>query len=702
MKTLCLFFVFVFLFINNSFSQKNTQVFHVSSMPPEGILLNKDWKFQTGDNLDYAKPEYDDKTWQSIDPTLDIHKLPQIPGSGICWFRLLISVDASVLKNQLAVSIQQSGASEIYLNGKLIRRIGILSNDIKKVKAYNPLDKPISFPANKDSIQVVAVRYSLQPHIFYTTLWGSGNPALKILINTTENAFDQYGKTGKEIIWKIGIFSILSILYLAFFLSYPVQKVNLYFSSYAFAAVINQCISLYCLSSKYIELWFPLKNLQLITESFGNVMLLTAVYLLFKQQRGWMYYYLLVFGIVIIPWGIFTYDEWKIPVLLFTNLTNFDITRLAFKAVAKNKKGAWIIASGGTGFFIFWFLFSLHAFGFLRVYPVPFYSFAVISIPIAVSIYLGYDFALTNRFLQQKLTEVENLSEEKQHILAAQKEVLEQQVTHRTAELKQSMEDLKSAQSQLIQSEKMASLGELTAGIAHEIQNPLNFVNNFSEVNRELIDEAAQSNDAGNPNEVKELLTTLKNNEEKINHHGKRADAIVKGMLQHSRTSSSQKEPTDINALADEYFRLTYHGLRAKDKEFNATIKTDFDESIGNINVVPQDIGRVILNLITNAFYAVTEKKKTASEGYEPTVSVSTKKINSKVEIKVSDNGNGIPQKVLEKIFQPFFTTKPTGQGTGLGLSLSYDIVKAHGGEIKVNTREGEFTEFVVHLPVSV
>jgi len=261
--------------------------------------------------------------------------------------------------------------------------------------------------------------------------------------------------------------------------------------------------------------------------------------------------------------------------------------------------------------------------------------------------------------------------------------------------------DLKSTQAQLIQSEKMASLGELTAGIAHEIQNPLNFVNNFSDVNTELVDEAKLEMDKGNVAEVKAILNDIKDNEQKINHHGKRADAIVKGMLQHSRSSSGQKEPTDINALADEYLRLAYHGLRAKDKSFNATMKTDFDENVGTVNIIPQDIGRVILNLINNAFYAVDEKMKLHQNGYEPIVSVSTKKNNGKVEIKVSDNGNGIPQKVIDKIFQPFFTTKPTGQGTGLGLSLSYDIVKSHGGELQVETKEGEGSEFIIQLPLN-
>ena len=266
-------------------------------------------------------------------------------------------------------------------------------------------------------------------------------------------------------------------------------------------------------------------------------------------------------------------------------------------------------------------------------------------------------------------------------------------------EIARALSELKTTQSQLIQSEKMASLGELTAGIAHEIQNPLNFVNNFSEVNKELLAEMKDEMNKGNISEAIAISNDVIENEEKINHHGKRADAIVKNMLQHSRNSSGHIEPTDINALADEYLRLSYHGLRAKDKSFNATMKTDFDESIGKINIVPQDIGRVVLNLINNAFYAVSEKQKQNHNGYEPTVSVSTKKINGKVEVSVKDNGNGIPQKVSDKIFQPFFTTKPTGQGTGLGLSLSYDIVKAHGGELKVETKEGEGSKFVILLP---
>ena len=308
-----------------------------------------------------------------------------------------------------------------------------------------------------------------------------------------------------------------------------------------------------------------------------------------------------------------------------------------------------------------------------------------------------------------------------------QKQKANSLLTQQKEKVENTLKDLKSAQTQLIQSEKMASLGELTAGIAHEIQNPLNFVNNFSEVSGELLAEMDGELEKGNIDEAKVIAADVRLNLEKINHHGKRAADIVKGMLQHSRNSSGQKELTDINALADQYLRLAYHGLRAKDKSFNAGFIIEVDEALPKISVLPQDIGRVLLNLINNAFYAVSEKQKLNIPGYEPTVSVSTSRSLSKSEnsasllpgekvpegrmgsgegrgevlIKVKDNGNGIPQKVLDKIYQPFFTTKPTGQGTGLGLSMSYEIVsKAHGGELKVDTKEGEGAEFTIILPV--
>jgi len=315
----------------------------------------------------------------------------------------------------------------------------------------------------------------------------------------------------------------------------------------------------------------------------------------------------------------------------------------------------------------------------------------------------GWAYALYGLLLILAISVVTRL--QKQKIIRVERQRTQARELEQAKEIEKAYTELKSTQAQLIQSEKMASLGELTAGIAHEIQNPLNFVNNFSEVNMELTaelkDELSKMNiDPEYKNQLRDITDNINENQEKILHHGKRADSIVKGMLQHSRTSSAIKEPTDINQLADEYLRLAYHGLRAKDNSFNTTIKTDFDPQIGMINIVAQDVGRLLLNLYNNAFYAVAQRKKREGANYEPMVEVKTKRAAQKVEITIKDNGEGIPKKVMDKIFQPFFTTKPTGQGTGLGLSLSFDIAKAHGGEIKVDSVEGSHTIFIISLPV--
>ena len=296
---------------------------------------------------------------------------------------------------------------------------------------------------------------------------------------------------------------------------------------------------------------------------------------------------------------------------------------------------------------------------------------------------------LQNKAIAERKVELEVLVKERTAQLSNQKE-----------ELQHALAELRTTQDQLIQSEKLASLGELTAGIAHEIQNPLNFVNNFSEVSIELLEEMEEEMEKGAIKEAVAISGDIKQNLEKIRHHGKRADGIVKGMLQHSRNNSGERQLTDLNVLADEYLRLSYHGLRAKDKSFNATLTTHFQETLPKINIVPQDIGRVLLNLFNNAFYAVQQKQKTAGTGYKPEVTVDTSFTGTFLTIKVKDNGTGIPEAVKDKILQPFFTTKPTGEGTGLGLSLSYDIVvKGHGGKLDIVSEEGKGSEFLIELP---
>jgi signal transduction histidine kinase len=390
------------------------------------------------------------------------------------------------------------------------------------------------------------------------------------------------------------------------------------------------------------------------------------------------------------------------------NFYTFGIILYYIISSWKKLKGAqWAIVTG-LFFSFFTFVVSLIVLSITRI-SNPYYSyitlsFYLLSIPLSLLVYVSIRFKEMIREARENAEKVAKLSEEKRVQAENQQKILQEEVNRQTAEIRKTLDNLKATQSQLIQSEKMASLGELTAGIAHEIQNPLNFVNNFSDVNKELLDELKEEAENGNLDEVKTIATDVIKNEEKINHHGKRADAIIKGMLQHSRGSSGKKELTDLNALADEYLRLSYHGLRAKDKSFNADFKLEADKTLPKIEVVPQDIGRVLLNLINNAFYAVSEKAKSGMKDFKPEVVVSTRQLTPPsggrgVEICVKDNGNGIPESVKEKIFQPFFTTKPTGSGTGLGLSLSYDIVKAHGGELKVESGEGEGTIFTIQLP---
>jgi signal transduction histidine kinase len=532
----------------------------------------------------------------------------------------------------------------------------------------------------------------------------------------------------------IGLILITCIFNLTFYKAIK-EKEYLHFSLFLFFFGLNDGFGLYKnlflnISDSYTITYFQILILAIW---FFQLMLFMQTFFKTKSYLPKWNVFLKVFNyIVLASWGLQIYlIDAKIStywfdriidansILLYLFMDFLFITIFLLLIYKKVKINLRILATVPL-FFLFGPIYTLIQYYYLaeKYYQVKQPDFvqlindwnSLFTLIGVLWVILFFSWLLFKRYetVQQKLAEEiidkEKMEREKEAeknlLISQQNELLEIQVNERTKALQKSIENLKATQSQLVQSEKMASLGELTAGIAHEIQNPLNFVNNFSEVNEELLAEMKAAIDSGNMDEAKSLATDAIENQQKILHHGKRADSIVKGMLQHSRSTNGVKEPTDINALADEYLRLAYHGLRAKDKSFNATMKTDFDESIGNINIVPQDMGRVILNLITNAFYVVNEKKKSGIENFEPIVSVSTKKVNGSIEIKVADNGNGIPPKILDKIFQPFFTTKPTGQGTGLGLSLSYDIVKAHGGELKVETKEGEGTIFIIQLPL--
>jgi signal transduction histidine kinase len=450
--------------------------------------------------------------------------------------------------------------------------------------------------------------------------------------------------------------------------------------------------------------WFP--GIALALTDYGTVIISTGiifVYLFFDavlktKRRVPLASYTFLGSAALIAFSVLLYlAGYRAGAVIINMLVSFSafFTALALCFYLKKEKIIRLIFIGfciGFVGIVFWILMQKNSIPYSRFTN---HLFMIQSmwwmIIFSVALELNINNYIKEKYQAQKELLL-NLAE-KEKLILHQNEMLEQKVEERTKELKET-------QSQLIQREKMASLVELTAGVAHEIQNPLNFVNNFSEVSTDLLNEMKEEFTKDNVQGAIMIAESVKENLGKILYHGKRADAIVKGMLQHSRVSLGKKELTDINALTHEYFRLSYHGMQAKDKSFNATLKTDFDESVGKINVVPQDFGRLLLNLFNNAFYAVSEKEKQKLNGYKPTVIVSTSKNNDKVEIQVKDNGNGIPQTIIDKIFQPFFTTKPTGQGTGLGLSLSYDIIKAHGGEIKVETKEGQGAEFLIQLPI--
>ena len=698
---------------------QNSEVFKIDSLPRQGILLDSGWKFHSGDNTIWAMPNIDDSKWENINPAKNIYRLPQVRNANICWLRLNLQLDRSLVGKPLALVIVQMGASEIYLNGRLIKRFGQVSSDPEKLQTFNPHGKPLTLQFTSGLQQVFAIRYAIDKSAPYFKNDPLYTFCFYVSLQQPDQALENYATSTFIFLsswyFQFGIYLLLSVIHLFFFIYYPIKKVNLYFAIYIFAFSITYLWGgVYTFLHEMTQVFIG-QVVFIIAAAISSIFLIIAIYKLFNRSTD-IFFKSIIILCVLAAFFMFLPYEWSSYSIGFTFfISGLGTMRVCILAMRRKQPGAIVVLVGQLISLLFFIAYTV------AVYESTSYSNSNLSLlilsaaflcpPLFISILLAKEFAQTNISLHKQLEQVEELSlktivqeKEKQQILAEQNEMLERKVTERTIALNNSLQELKSTQAQLIQSEKMASLGELTAGIAHEIQNPLNFVNNFSEVNKELLEDlkAERIKPTAERDESLEvdIINDVIANEEKINHHGKRADAIVKGMLQHSQSSTGVKELTDINKLADEYLRLSYQGLRAKDKTFNATLKTDFDESIGNINIIPQDIGRVLLNLYNNAFYAVNEKKKQQPDDYEPTVSVTTKKTGDKVLITVKDNGNGIPQKVVDKIFQPFFTTKPTGQGTGLGLSLSYDIVKAHGGEIKVESKEGAVSEFIISLPI--
>ncbi|MFN8355027.1 MAG: ATP-binding protein [Spirosomataceae bacterium] len=689
-------------------------VFTIDSLPMQGVLLDKGWKWQAGDNPDFAKSDFDDSKWESIDPTKDIMNLPQVRQAEIGYLRLHLWIDSTLVGKAIALKLYQIGASEIYLDNSLIHKIGHASKNSNEEQTYVTDGHLYSIVFQRSGEHVISVRYSytksnhwikLRPGV---AIFDCFNGRLSYLDRTVETYIKDKSHFSFLSYSKLGIFLFLGLLHLFFFISYHKQNANLFVSLYAF------CQSyIYYLDNDKIwgidgNSFFVNTHLLILLNVFSTLFSLLTIYSYLKLAKNSTFWVTFLLIVVAYPICIyFNNSGWIYLTLGMSLVLEIEAIRVSVRTIHQNNSGVRYIIVGWVIYTLFMGLFILMVFGvlpsFVYGYDISF-NIAVLSVPICYSLMLASDYARTNQILLAKLNEVEILSAEKQQILATQNETLEKQVVQRTAELQ-------STQAQLIQKEKLASLGELTAGIAHEIQNPLNFVNNFSELSVGIAEDLKEElkNSPLTPNGgiiiedkayFSELISDLTQNQEKINHHGKRASSIVKGMLEHSRMSTGERQLTDLNALCDEYLRLSYHGMRAKDKNFNADYELITDPDLPKVNVVPQDIGRVLLNLINNAFYAAYESKKS-----QPKVIVSSASIaqsdGSTVIIRVKDNGTGIPKENLAKIFQPFFTTKPTGEGTGLGLSLAYDIItKGHGGTIEVESVESEGTTFMVYLSI--
>jgi len=668
------------------------------------------WIFKEGNDTTWARKDISTKDWKKFNPTqLTIENVDK-NGKAEGWFRIRLRLDSSFQDLPVGIQMGRWAATDVYLDGRHIVSSG---NTGLNGKPYKENSINIEPPTVVDLVPGV-------DHVMALHIVDHRSP-LKSSMLKTELHYKNFGNllelTGPEsqlkdinhykkftFYWTLWV-SVCSVLAIVFWLLYFQNRSekNLLFVSIAITSFSIAMFMDAILNIKTELTFISWASMFYIKNLFYGLSQATGILFLVHAFRRKVSVPLKLLLIIVVFAGAISDFYFRGALQLPLGILFLSICLYFIISSWKNLRGAqWALVVGILSTCIWNVLLAYNSMIYRPAFPFPFVFLYMtgtfLSFPLSQMVYVVMRFNEILLEVRKNANQVIHLTEEKKDQALKQQKVLEEEVAKQTIELRTAFENLKSTQSQLIQSEKMASLGELTAGIAHEIQNPLNFVNNFSDVNTELIDELKTELTTGNMQSAIEIADNIKDNEQKINHHGKRADAIVKGMLQHSRTSSGQKEPTDINALADEYLRLAYHGLRAKDKSFNADVETDFENSISKINIIPQDIGRVILNLINNAFYAVNEKTKMNSPGFKPTVVISTKKLAGKVEIRVQDNGNGIPQKVLDKIFQPFFTTKPTGQGTGLGLSLSYDIVKAHGGELKVETKEGEGTEFIIKL----
>ena len=646
-----------------------------------------EWIFQPGHQINYADPELNTRNWLKMNPAQLPDSLADEEGKLEGWFRLKIRVDTSLTQANLGLYLSGWASKSLYINGvPLGEKKG---NKNFRITFQNPLQKhPLRLELKPNTEYTLALHWveelGLRKQLSFTewhfvkTLKQS---PLQITVGGFQTELDQkydyiHYRYGTEIAFNLA----LSLLFWIILFTNSSEKNILLI---ALAGTFNVLLPIIEYQSFYPALTL-------------------AEFLIFQWYWDLGRLGLTVF-IFLIPAKIF-----RKRIDMFTILFLSVMAIFIFFRINPDDFVLFLMILSGSGLMLYYMLAArkglrlsqwVFMIGLLSMFSSTLlyegFESQIVQKIGGIILKFGYSFTLA---VYLAIRFRENF-EERKKILENQNQVLEQKVHERTEELNASLDHLKSTQNQLVQAEKLASLGELTAGIAHEIQNPLNFVNNFSEVSSELVDEMKEELKNGDLEEVEAISEDLKQNLEKINHHGQRADAIVKNMLAHSRAGGGEKSLTDLNALAEEYLRLSFHGLRAKDKSFQADFEAQLEEGLPPVEVVSQEIGRVLLNLYNNAFYAVHQKAQKGLAGYKPKVSVQTRSKKNGIEIVIRDNGTGMPEEVKEKIFQPFFTTKPTGQGTGLGLSLAYDIIsKGHEGRLEVETEEGKGTCFIIQL----
>ncbi len=671
------------------------------------------WVFKQGNDTTWAKTDINISGWKKLKPAGLSAKYADKNGKVEGWFRIKIKLDNALDKQQLGFKWKAWAAADIYINGALFTSFGNTGLNGKSF-AENQMF-PNRWPRSvnlKTGVEYTVVMHfvdyvspfpprqlkSEAPTLDF--IMGLSGPACASLLSGYLSKASVYNA-----IW-VAVCTILSLLFWLLAIQNPAEKgLRLIAACSTFFALATYATARSLTPMSYIAVSLTGYAINLLTELiFISIPVILAN--IFKRNISRKFKALLI---AVILYSVVNNFLPLAGFFVWAAANLFLIIVCIYYIVSswRNLRGAqwWIVAGllSSVMFFGSDVAYTISSPGEARISDLFLYLWTgfILSFPVSMLGYVAMRFKEIIKEVRQNAEQVVQLSEEKKQEALNRQQILEEEVNRQTAEIRTTLDHLRSTQSQLIQSEKMASLGELTAGIAHEIQNPLNFVNNFSEVSAELTQELKEELKSGHTGAAITIADDLEQNLGKIQHHGKRADAIVKSMLQHSQSGSGAKEPTNINALADEYLRLSYHGLRAKDKSFNAELTTHYDDKLPKVNAIPQDIGRVLLNLFNNGFYAVNQKQKLPGADYKPEVSVTTSAENGSIIIKVKDNGIGIPDAIKEKIMQPFFTTKPTGEGTGLGLSLTYDmVVKGHGGSIHVDSTEGEGSEFIIQLPI--